>query len=48
MSQAMEKMLSRPDLSRVLAVEANQQAQQRFHPVAVAKRHLEIYRSILT
>ena len=47
MSGAVEKMLAQPQLARALAVEANLQAQERFHPAVIARRHLEIYREVL-
>ena len=47
MGGAVEKILTRPELARALAVEANRQAQARFHPAVIARRHLEIYREVL-
>jgi glycosyltransferase involved in cell wall biosynthesis len=47
MGGAVEKLLSQPQLARSLAVEANRRAQERFHPLVVARRHLEIYREVL-
>ena len=47
MGGAVEKILSQPELSRELPAEANRVAQERFHPLIVARRHLEIYREII-
>jgi len=47
MSGAVEKFLTQPELARTLAVEANRQARERFHPAVIARRHLEIYREVL-
>jgi glycosyltransferase involved in cell wall biosynthesis len=47
MGGAVEQLLSQPQLARALAVEANRRAQERFHPLVVARRHLEIYREVL-
>jgi hypothetical protein len=32
---------------RVLEAEANRRVRERFHPVVIARRHLEIYREVL-
>ncbi len=45
---AVEKILSQPDLSRELAAEASRSARARFYPAVIARRHLEIYREVLT
>lgn len=47
MGGAVEKILAQPQLARALAAEANRQAQERFHPAVIARRHLEIYREAL-
>jgi glycosyltransferase involved in cell wall biosynthesis len=47
MSGAVEKLLEQPQFARALAAEANRRAKERFHPVVVARRHLEIYREVL-
>jgi len=47
MSGAVERLLAQPPLARTLAAEANRRARERFHPLVVARRHLEIYREIL-
>ena len=47
MGGAVEKLLAQPELARTLAREANRRAQERFHPVVIARRHLEIYREVL-
>jgi glycosyltransferase involved in cell wall biosynthesis len=47
MGGAVKKLLLQPQFARVLAMEANRRAQERFHPLAIARRHLEIYREVL-
>jgi glycosyltransferase involved in cell wall biosynthesis len=47
MGGAVEKLLEQPPLARALAAEANRRARERFHPVIIARRHLEIYREVL-
>ena len=47
MSAAIAKLLAEPELGRTLAAEAKRQAQERFHPLVVARRHVEIYREIM-
>jgi len=47
MSGAVERILTQPELARALTAAANRGAQERFHPLAVARRHLEIYREVL-
>jgi glycosyltransferase involved in cell wall biosynthesis len=44
---AVGKLLGAPELARQLAVEAKKRALERFHPVVIARRHLEIYREAL-
>jgi glycosyltransferase involved in cell wall biosynthesis len=44
---AVEKILKRPDLARALAAKANQSARERFHPLVIARRHVEIYNEVL-
>jgi glycosyltransferase involved in cell wall biosynthesis len=44
---AVAKILDDPGLGRRLAAEAKRRALERFHPVVVARRHLEIYREVL-
>jgi glycosyltransferase involved in cell wall biosynthesis len=48
MAGAVEKLLSQPDFARALAAEAKTRAKERFHPLVVARRHLEIYREVLS
>ncbi len=48
MGTGMVKLLENPNLRRQLAVEAKQGARERFHPTVVARRHLEIYREVLS
>jgi glycosyltransferase involved in cell wall biosynthesis len=47
MASAAEKMLAQPEFARALAAEAKMRAKERFHPLVVARRHLEIYREVL-
>jgi glycosyltransferase involved in cell wall biosynthesis len=47
MGGTVEKLLAQPELARTLAREANRRAQERFHPMVIARRHLEIYREVL-
>jgi len=47
MDGVVEKILSQPAFARDLAVAANRQAQERFHPSVIARRHLEIYREVV-
>jgi len=47
MSGAVEKLLAQPPLARALAAEANRRARERFHPLVIARLHLEIYREVL-
>ena len=47
MGGAVGKILEQPELARVLAVEANRQSKERFHPAVIARRHVEIYREVL-
>jgi len=44
---AVGKLLGDPELGRQLAAAAKKQALERFHPVVIARRHLEIYREVL-
>jgi glycosyltransferase involved in cell wall biosynthesis len=47
MGGAVEKILAQPEVARALAANARATAQRRFHPLVVARRHLEIYREVL-
>jgi glycosyltransferase involved in cell wall biosynthesis len=47
MGGAVEKLLAQPEFARALAAEAKVRAKERFHPVVIARRHLEIYREVL-
>jgi glycosyltransferase involved in cell wall biosynthesis len=47
MRDAIEKALLNPAETRRLALHAKQRARERFHPRAVAQRHVEIYREVL-
>lgn len=42
-----ERLLADHDLARQIAAAAKTEALQRFHPLAIARRHLEIYREVL-
>jgi glycosyltransferase involved in cell wall biosynthesis len=48
MKAAVEKFLTRPEFARALAAEAKTRARSRFDPPVVARRHLEIYREVLS
>jgi glycosyltransferase involved in cell wall biosynthesis len=48
MRVAIERALANPGESRELARVARQQAQERFHPLVIARRHVEIYREVLS
>jgi glycosyltransferase involved in cell wall biosynthesis len=45
---AVERALSDPDAAKRRAVAAKEYARTRFHPRAIAQRHLEIYREVLS
>jgi glycosyltransferase involved in cell wall biosynthesis len=45
--EAMEKLLADREFARQLATTAKAEALRRFHPQAVARQHLEIYRQAL-
>jgi hypothetical protein len=47
MSGAVARLLEQPELGHALAIKAKQVALSRFHPAAIARRHIEIYREIL-
>ena len=47
MRAAIAKLLAEPELGRTLAAEAKRRAQERFHPLVVARQHEEIYREIM-
>ena len=47
MRSGVERLLARPEWARGLAAEAKQQARERFHPRAIANRHLVIYQEVL-
>lgn len=47
MGDAVEKILAQPELARALKTEAKRSALERFHPLVIAQRHLEIYREVL-
>jgi len=45
--QAVGRLLEETDFARALAARARAVAEQRFHPRAVAQKHVEIYREVL-
>jgi glycosyltransferase involved in cell wall biosynthesis len=47
MGGVVEKILKQPELARALAAKANRSALERFHPLVIARRHVEIYREVL-
>jgi glycosyltransferase involved in cell wall biosynthesis len=48
MASAIEKVLVNPSAAAEVAGQARQRARERFHPEVIARRHLEIYREVLT
>ena len=47
MAAAVEQVLANPAAAAAVARQAHQRAQERFHPQAIAQRHLEIYQQVL-
>jgi glycosyltransferase involved in cell wall biosynthesis len=47
MSAGVRTLLENPARGRELAAEARRQARERFHPQAIARRHVDIYREVL-
>ena len=47
MRTAVDELLARPERGCQLAAEAKKRARDCFHPVVIARRHLEIYREVL-
>lgn len=47
MPKALARLLDNPELASRLAEEGRRQAKARFHPRAIAERHLEIYREVI-
>ena len=47
MQEAISRLLTDPGLAARLAENGSRQANKRFHPRVVAKRHLEVYRELL-
>jgi glycosyltransferase involved in cell wall biosynthesis len=47
MRAGVSKLLEDADLARQLAVRAGQRARERYHPLAIARRHVEIYQEVL-
>jgi glycosyltransferase involved in cell wall biosynthesis len=48
MAAAIEKVLVKPSAAAEMARRANQRARERFHPEVIGRRHLEIYREVLS
>jgi glycosyltransferase involved in cell wall biosynthesis len=48
MSAGIEKLLTNEGLARNLATTANQEAKARYHPLVIARAHLDIYREVLS
>ena len=48
MSAAVEKVLTNPTAAAGVAHQARRCARERFHPEVIARRHLEIYREVLS
>lgn len=48
MRAGVEKMIAEPAAAQRMAIRAREHARDRFHPRAVAQRHLEIYEEVLT
>lgn len=48
MRDAVARLLTDAGLRQRLAVAARQEARERFHPLAIAQRHVEIYREVLS
>ena len=47
MSAGVRRLLADPGLARRMAIAAQQEARTRFHPLAVARAHMEIYQQVL-
>jgi glycosyltransferase involved in cell wall biosynthesis len=47
MKDAVENALAQPGLAQTLAANAKNDARARFHPLVIARHHLEIYRELL-
>jgi glycosyltransferase involved in cell wall biosynthesis len=47
MAAAVEKVLANPSGAAEVARQAHQRARERFHPQAIARRHIEIYEQVL-
>jgi glycosyltransferase involved in cell wall biosynthesis len=45
--EGVARLLGEPELGRQLVANAKTEAQRRFHPQVVARRHLEIYREVI-
>jgi glycosyltransferase involved in cell wall biosynthesis len=48
MRAGVEKILGDREFARTLAATAKQQARERFHPLVIARRHVEIYAEVLS
>ena len=47
-ASAIKRVLDNPAEAKRRAAKAHQQARDRFHPLVIAKRHVEIYREVLS
>ncbi|MDB6016923.1 MAG: hypothetical protein JWR19_1412 [Pedosphaera sp.] len=48
MAVGVQRILDNPQMARALAQTAKQMARERFHPLFIAQRHVEIYREVLS
>ena len=48
MRAGVEKILDNRDMAKSLVATAKEQARERYHPLVIARRHVEIYREVLS
>jgi glycosyltransferase involved in cell wall biosynthesis len=48
MRRAVERVLAAPEAAAQVARQAKERAKERFSPAVIARRHVEIYREVLT
>jgi glycosyltransferase involved in cell wall biosynthesis len=48
MAAGVERLLADPQAARSLAQSARSTARERYHPLVIAQRHVEIYREVLS
>jgi glycosyltransferase involved in cell wall biosynthesis len=48
MSNGVSRLLDQPKLAAELAATAKTRAAERFHPLVIARRHVEIYQEVLS